>query len=495
MSKPTLKLRRYQETAISEAERRLTEAGLEGLAFFVGLGLGKTVMSLSLFQRLKQQGIVRRALLLAPKRVCEITWPDEIDRWSNFSDLRFAQTAGATASQRTKMLADDHDICIATVDSATKWLKEYGNRLHKFPYDFLIADESSAFKTWGSKRTKALRKLRPAFERVLLLSATPRAGSVLDLFSQTYLMDQGKTFGKTVTRFKSKYGYQGGYQGYQWIPYEHSDAEINEAIAPLVIRLETTDQIDMPDLTYNTIYAELEGAVKKQYRQLEKEMWLEFENGEDLIPINAGVRYLACKQFTGGGVYQGESDSREVRRVHDTKLNLLMETIDCCQSPCLVAYQYQWECEAISALLKKAKYKFATINGSTDTKQSASAVKRWNEGKLDVLLCQPQGVSHGLNLQHGPGRDIIWFGLTDLPEVYEQFNGRVYRPGVSSGVRVHQLLVKGTVDPLIAKRLEGKAEGQKSMLDFLKQCYQASLSRNSARKDRGSTSGSLVQAV
>jgi len=477
-----LELRHYQSSLIEEAVRRMTSGGLVGQGLFVGLGLGKTIMSLEIFMALQAKGVVNRALILAPSRVCELTWPDEIDRWVDYQHFNYTNLAGKTPAKRKELLMERADICISTTDS-TVWLaKEFNTpgKLRRLPYDFLIVDESTAYKTWGSQRSKDLRKILPKFKRRLILTATPRPNSVLDMFSQTFIIDDGETFGKAVTRFKSRFGYMGGFKGYVWTPHKESDAEVNAMLAPNVIRLDTADEIHMPQLVYNTIECELKPKSRKQYKQLEDEMWLELSDTESITPVNAGVRYMACKQFTGGAVYKttpsdtfGELPTREAARVHDVKLDLLMETLEALQAPALVAYQYQWEHDEILKRLRAAKLVVSSINGQTKGKDAVLAVRNWNDGKLDVLLCQPQGVSHGVNLQYGPGRDIIWFGLTDLPEVYEQFNGRIYRPGVTSGVTVHHLVVRNTVEQIISARLETKSAGQKSMLDYLREEYKS----------------------
>ncbi len=485
-----LDLRPYQSALIDEATLRMTEGGHSGQGLFVGLGLGKTIMSLEIFKRLQAKRVVNRAMIVAPPRVCTLTWPDEIDRWEDYSDLSYANLSGLTPAKRKALLMERSDVCITSTDSVVWLAKEFNTpgKLKRLPCDFLIVDESTAFKTWGSQRSKALRKLLPKFKRVLILTATPRPNSVLDLFSQSYLIDRGATFGKSVTRFKSRFGYMGGFKGYVWTPHKESDDEVNAMLSPLVIRLDTADEIDMPELIYNDIEVDLPPKARRQYRQLEREMWLELSETESITPINAGVRYGACKQFTGGAVYRdtptddsGELPTREAARVHDAKLNLLMETLEALQAPALVAYQYQWEHDAIGELLDKAKLEFASINGQTKSKEAIGAVDRWNNGELDVLLAQPQGVSHGVNLQYGPGRDIIWFGLTDLPEVHVQFNGRIYRPGVGSCVTVHRLLVKSTVDQLVARRLADKAAGEVSMLNYLRDEYKSRLSAKSQK--------------
>jgi SNF2 family DNA or RNA helicase len=460
----------YQMFVVEEAVRRLTDEQLEGVALFLGLGLGKTIATLMIYQELKRRKAVKKGLLiLAPKRVCEITWPDEVEKWTNFKDLSWVNLAGKTPAKRKELLMSKADVCLSTVDSTTWLLSMFNttNKLKSLPYDMLVCDESTAFKTWGSGRTKALRKLQSAFRKTLLLSATPRANGVLDLFAQFFVLNGGKSLGKTISAFKNKYGYTGGYKGYDWIPHGWADDAVNELIAPYTIRMDSIDHLDLPSMTFNNIYCEFDSATRKKYKQLEDEMWLEFESGGELIPLNAGVRYQSCKQFTGGGVYVGPKDDRQVERLHDEKLNLLSDTVEECGSA-FVAYQYQWEHDVIQERLIKAGHRVASLNGNTKAGEAGKIVARWNKNELDVLLCQPQGVSHGLNLQYGPARDIIWFGLTDQPEVYDQFNGRVYRQGVDSSVRVHHLLVKSTVDILVAARTTKKLAAQKSMLDFLK---------------------------
>lgn len=66
--------------------------------------------------------------------------------------------------------------------------------------------------------------------------------------------------------------------------------------------------------------------------------------------------------------------------------------------------------------------------------------------------------------------DVAWFGLTDVPEVYEQFYRRVYRLGVKGDqVRIHRLLVRGTLEETQLDRLNGKFKTQSEFLEGLKE--------------------------
>ena len=85
------------------------------------------------------------------------------------------------------------------------------------------------------------------------------------------------------------------------------------------------------------------------------------------------------------------------------------------------------------------------------------------------MAVQPKALSFGVNLQHGPGRDIIWFGPTDCLDDYLQFNARIWRQGVASAVRIHKLRCFDTLDELMWEKLDAKENVQSSLLEFLRE--------------------------
>ena len=75
-----------------------------------------------------------------------------------------------------------------------EWLVNYYQR--NWPFKTVIIDELSSFKSSSAKRFKALRKVRPKMERVIGLTGTPSPNSLMDLWAQMYLLDQGERLGK-----------------------------------------------------------------------------------------------------------------------------------------------------------------------------------------------------------------------------------------------------------------------------------------------------------
>ena len=102
------------------------------------------------------------------------------------------------------------------------WLVEYleENRM-KWPFDMVVIDELSSFKNNQAKRFKALRRMRPAIDRIVGLTGTPAANSLMDLWAEMYLLDRGERLGRTLTAYRGNWfrpGYGNGYVTYKWEP-------------------------------------------------------------------------------------------------------------------------------------------------------------------------------------------------------------------------------------------------------------------------------------
>ena len=77
------------------------EAGL-----FLDPGLGKTSSTLGAFTILKKKKMVRRALILAPLRVAQAVWPEEIKKWKDFEHLRVVVLHGPDKDKLVQLAED-----------------------------------------------------------------------------------------------------------------------------------------------------------------------------------------------------------------------------------------------------------------------------------------------------------------------------------------------------------------------------------------------------
>jgi len=414
---------------------------------FADPGMGKTSVALSLIKLLG-----KKALIIAPLRVCYTSWPNEISKWNQFNNLEYK-----ILHDKNKNFKNKKQIEIINPEGL-KWLFE--NNL-KNKYDILIVDESTKFKNWTAKRTKLLKYQLQFFDRRYILTGTPTPNSLMDLFSQIYILDQGELLGKYITHYRNKYFTANQFMKFTTYDLKAgADKLIEEKIKPITFRLDSKDYLDLPPLIYNNIYFELSKDVYKVYRSMEKDLSAKIS---DVLTLagSAAIAYGKCRQIVSGKLYD---DKQNVINIHKEKIEALKDLIEELHGkPVLVSFCFKHEKIAFKQHFKNIEF----IDGTVSAIQSRSIIARWNRKEIPILFCHPKSVAHGLNLQEG-GNDIVHFSITDNYEEYDQLNQRIYRQNVKGTVRIHHIIAKNTIDEIVLKRNQTKEKNQQSLLDALK---------------------------
>lgn len=428
---------------------------------FLDCGMGKTVSTLTAIQELREMGFIDKVLIIAPKKVAQVTWKDEINNWEHLKGLRISVIDGTAAQRRAAMVADA-DIYTVSRDNVVWLVVEHGGV--KLPYDMVVIDELSSFKNYASKRFKALRRVRKFIPRVVGLTGTPAPNGLIDLWAQMFLIDEGKRLGKTVTGYRDRFFTAGRRNGdivYQWdlkSPAEETEQKISDLIKDICISMSAEDYLKMPDKLMYYDRVKLSDKDFKAYKTFEREQVLEFiESGETITAASAAALSNKLQQFANGAMYDAD---RKVLQLHDEKIEKLKELVEAANGqPVLVAYSFKHDLDKIMEALKE--YKPVKL-------EKPEQIADWNAGKINVLVTHPASAGHGLNLQKG-GHIMIWYGLTWALELYQQFNARLYRQGQTKPVSIHHIIATDTVDEKIVKSLDGKDTTQRSLMDAIKE--------------------------
>lgn len=427
-----------------------------------------------MLNRLKyEEFAIRKALVIAPKRVAEDTWSREQAKWEHLKHLKVVKVMG-TKDKRLAALKEQADIYIINRENV-EWLVEtLGTRWH---FDAVVIDELSSFKSAKSKRWKALRKVIFGSRYVYGLTGTPASNGYLDLWPEMYLLDHGERLGKTLGAYRSTYFNPGAHKGhvvFEWRLKPGAREQIDARLSDICLSMSKEDWLDLPERTYNTIPVQLDSKARKLYDQFKRDKILPLVHEHEKLAVAQGMDYdtavvgdMAAQvsgkllQMANGAVYD---DDGEVFHIHDAKLDMLAEIADTSAGqPILVFYNYKHD-------LKRLQERFpdAVKMGGEDV------ISAWNRGEIPMLLCQPASAGHGLNLQDG-GHIIVWFGLTWSLELYQQANDRLHRMGQRSAVIVHHLVAEDTIDEKVMAALTAKDATQKGLLDALKQYLQEEL--------------------
>lgn len=446
----TLQLHEYQHQIARFIVNRLNTS--IGAGIFADLGTGKTAATLTALGAMFDCGMIRNCLVLAPLRVVYNTWPAEIEKWTPDLDYAIIHGGKKNLYKRARIELQTHDSIHQLINFPGRW-------------DCVVVDESRNFHNWSTRRMKSLRKMLPSIAKRIILTGTPTPESFADLHAQAYILDNGEALGKNVTVFRAQFMDRGGWMGRQWKMRKNLEPEVMARIDPMLIRVSAADHLDMPDLIENDVWVTMPADVRAQYNELKRELFLKLDAGELLIG-HAAALYTKLKQLCGGRVYFIDEDGeRKSQEIHEYKIDALKEILyGLYEKPAIILYQFKNDRDRILSLVGKGA---RVIDGETSDADTIKIIKDWNRGKIKYLVSHPKCLGHGLNLQHG-GSDMVWFGLTDSCDQYLQTRGRLWRQGQAQSVRVHRILMKGTVEELQLARVSGKIENQEHFLEALK---------------------------
>lgn len=429
------------------------------LGLFLDMGLGKTVTTLTAVKELKYNRFeVRKVLVIAPKKVAEGTWSREASKWDHTKMLRVSPVLGSQA-KRIKALNTPADIYIINRENVC-WLVDYYK--NDWPFDMVVVDESSSFKSHKAKRFKSLSSVSGHIERMVLLTGTPSPNSLADLWSQVYLLDGGQRLEKRYTHFREKYfdpGQRNGYVVFNYNAKPGSENAILSRISDICISMKASDYLQLPDVVDHEVPVVLDSKAAKAYYELEKQMVLQLpEDDEEISVASAAALSNKLLQLANGAVYD---DDHNYYEVHNCKIDAFLELIESLQGkPALVFYNFQHDKARILKALEKSKLRVRELKTAADE-------DAWNNHEVDILLAHPASSAYGLNLQEG-GNHVIWFGLTWNYEQYTQANARLHRQGQTEKVIIHHLICSGTRDEDVMQALKRKEDVQEWVMQSLK---------------------------
>lgn len=426
-------------------------------ALLLEMGLGKSSATLTAIDQLMHDYMeVNKVLVIAPKRVAEDTWTSEISKWDHLKHLTVSKVLGSEVN-RKKALFKKADIYVINRENV-EWLVQYIGAM--WPFDMVVVDELSSFKSAKSRRFKALRAIRPKIKRLVGLTGTPAPNGLIDLWSQMYLLDQGERLGKTISAYRAAFfkpGKQVGHIVYNYRLLPEAEQQIFSRIEDICVSMKAEDYLELPERIDNVVKVKLEEKTLKAYYEFEKKEILALANGDEISTPNAAALTNKLLQFANGAIYD---EQRVWHKLHDDKLDQLEELIEAANGkPVLVFYTYKHDLERIK---ERFKGKVVTFEEGT-----GKVMQRWNNKEIEILCGHPASMGHGLNLQAG-GHIMIWFGLPWSLELYQQAVARLDRQGQVEVVTNHILLSEGTMDEDVWQALNGKEAGQDALMEAVK---------------------------
>lgn len=469
------------EKDLSANQCKAVQFILEGAdsLLFADMGVGKTVIVLTALAELFKRGEAKRVLVVAPMRVARWTWPQEVAKWRHLQHLSVAVASGEPgkpmhARTRKKALAENAQITTINYESL-RWLLEQ----HRFrqpqrggivwidepwPFDAIVFDEPDKMKR-TSKRFKEIKRYLPHISTRIAAAGTPTPNTLAEIWAVAYLVDIGRTFFTSYSKFEKKYLYpENPYMGRtsKMLVFPHLEQEIYDKLDPFTFRIALEDEVDMPPHREVIVPVKLNAEAGKIYADMEKKFvaWVQ-ENERTVTAVTAGAKIQKLTQIAAGFLYTKEEDDlvryAETTWLDHGKIDALAETVEGLGGKQLiVVYNYKAQREA---LRERFGDQIWELNDET--------MRRWNAGEGSLLMIHPKSAGHGLNLHEGGCHHVAfltspWSGGDDAQTI-----ARVRRRNQKHPVVVLRYTAMGTIDERILEVLRGKKQGMAALLDAM----------------------------
>lgn len=436
---------------------------------WAGMGTGKTSSTLFALDYVRRVYDHTPALVLAPLRVAQSTWPDEAKKWKGLEDLSVSVIVG-TAAERRAALLRKADVYTMNYENIPWLIEELGRLGCTWPFRVIVADESTRLKSFrlhgGSSRARALAKVAYTHvARFIELTGTPSPNGLADLWGQSWFLDRGDRLCPSFSRFTYRWfrEMRVGADAFatKLLPTENAQRDIQAALSDICVAIRSEDWFPIEEPIVRDVPVELPEAARKVYDGLQKAMFAELSSGATVEAFSAGAVTTKCLQAASGALYTDEGGAWE--GIHDEKIAALRSIVEeSAGAPVLVAYHWKHDLER----LLKAFPEGRALDRNPQT------IRDWNAGRIPVLFAHPASAGHGLNLQDG-GSTIVffshWWDLEQYAQIIERIGPtRQAQAGHPRPVYVYHIVAKDTLDEVVIERRKGKKSVQDALLEYMK---------------------------
>lgn len=397
----------------------------------------------------------RRILILCPTSVRSV-WRREFDRhapgWGEVVVLDKGTVAKRTELARQAIKQDRPVVVVINYEAAHG--KVFAEFALSTAWCCTILDESHRVKSPTTKVSKFADKLRRASKQRLCLTGTPMPATPLDVFGQYRFLDPN-VFGHSWHRFRHTYGkFQNPTIPQMLTGFQRLD-ELQNKFGSLAYRVDSS-VLDLPEAQHDVRAFDLSRSAAKLYRDMEQDFIAELDGGV-VTASNALVKTLRLRQLVSG--FLTEDDTKRIVSVDDGKEKLLLDLLQDIDNhePVVVFAEFQHDLATINRVGKKLGRRCGELSGHRKDITEHAEVPT----DIDLLAVQYQSGGVGIDLTRA--RYAIYYSPTYSLGNYEQSLARVNRPGQTRPVVYYHLVASGTIDELVYKALEQKA----NVIDFV----------------------------
>jgi len=430
-------------------------------------GTGKTRVHLEVWYHRYKKRSAGKLVVFAPKSLLQSAWGADIREWLP----KGVTYVIARATNREAMFNEDADIYITNTDAA-KWMAKkparWFDRFGEQPT--LLIDEITSFKHRTSARSRAVRKIAGYFHYRTGLTGTPNSNTILDLWHQMLIIDDGELLGQSFARFRNTAcDYQRNPFGGKWLDKPGIEEAVADRIKRLCLRHQFDECMDIPPNHRYTVEFEMPAGLRRHYENMVREAVLLLESGT-VSAINQGVLRTKLLQIASGAVYGDDDQGRRrdpTYQLLDRGRYILVSDLVEARDHSVVFFNWKHQREELKIEFELRGIKYAVLDGNTPDREREETVERYQDGDLQTLAMHPKTGAHGLTLTRG--RATIIASPFDEADLLKQAIHRIWRGGQEFKTETILVRARGCrVEQRVYDNLLRKTGRMETLLEILK---------------------------
>jgi len=429
-----------------------------------------------------------RALIVVPKNI-RTNWRNEI--------CRFAFTAGkvtivrGSELERTKSLIEaftpDEDCEWTVVICSYESLLRSWEAFQMTEWDLCVLDEAHYIKNHNTKRTKKCLELRDHCKQRMVVTGTPIANTLFDIYTQLEFLGEGWSGFQSYQAFKQYYGKWAKEASHNKLFGFKNLPLMQERLARVSFLIRKSEALpDLPKHTYDVVEVEMSPKQVDLYTKVQTQLAVEIEadmqraENRQLLVNNVLTKLMRLAQITSGfiswdPIYSDDGEILQPKTIDRLDPNpKLEELVTLLKEKGSDEKTIIWACwvqdiKTISSRLALEGIDCVTFYGGTSDADREEHERRFNDDpKCKVFIGNAAAGGVGLNLvgydwwngaeaKRTSNADHVIHYSQNWSMIHRgQSDARCDRMNTRAPVRYTDLCVPDTVDEEIRARVLGK---------------------------------------
>lgn len=434
--------------------------GRRGFAYYMEMGLGKTLTCLTEFKTLRMCGAVEKLVVICPNSF-KGGWENEI--------MKHRTGLSCMVYESSKKFLPSRNIDVLVINYEAVRTQRGRDAIAMFALGrvcYLALDESIKLKNRNSKQTQAIiGKLYKGKQRggitglfayVRLLSGKPMTQGPHDLWPQLVAIDQ---MSMSYYGFQARFCRLGGWQDRQVVGVLNED-ELQEGLAKVSFQAKKRDWLrGLPPKVYSTRRYELTGALLRHYEEM-REDFLTYLRSEVVSVQIAVTKYEKLAQIMCGFIIkEGGEVEQLVEAEHNPRLTLLQELLDEeVTGKAVIVYRHRHAGVMLRDSFREHE-EVAWIHGGMDMTTIGEEKWLFDQPSTRIMLLQADAGKYGHTLvgtPDDPCGTMIFFENTYSLDTRSQIEDRIHRMGAIAESCLYVDLSGSDLDQRIIRALQRK---------------------------------------